>query len=64
MKTTQQRHARRIQRVIDHIHGHSAEDIDSAAVAEVVQLSAFHWHRIYVAVTGRVRALATRGSLV
>ncbi len=40
------------QRVIDHIHGHYAEDIDSAAVAEVAQLSAYHWHRIYYAVTG------------
>lgn len=52
MKTTQQRHAQRIQRVIDHIHDHSADDIDSATVAEVAQLSAYHWHRIYVAVTG------------
>ena len=58
MKTTQQRHSRRIQRVIDHIYGHFADDIDSAAVAEVAQLSAYHWHRIYVAVTGE-SAVAT-----
>ena len=58
MKTTQQRHAERIQRVIDHIHTHLAEDLDSAAVAEVAQLSTYHWHRIYVAVTGE-SAVAT-----
>ncbi|MGQ7845131.1 AraC family transcriptional regulator [Granulosicoccus sp. 3-233] len=58
MKTTQQRHAQRIQRVIDHIHDHLAEDIDSATVAEVAHLSAYHWHRIYVAVTGE-SAVAT-----
>ena len=52
MKTTQQRHVQLIQRVIDYIHVHSAEDHDSAAVANVAQLSAFHWHRIYVAATG------------
>ena len=58
MKTTQQRHVQRIQRVIDHIHNHSADEIDSAAVAEVAQLSSYHWHRIYVAVTGE-SAVAT-----
>ncbi len=58
MKTTQQRHAQRIQRVIDHIHNHSSDDIDSAAVAEVAQLSTYHWHRIYMAVTGE-SAVAT-----
>lgn len=58
MKSTQQRHAERIERVIEHIHGHSTEDIDSATIAEVAQLSAYHWHRIYVAVTGE-SAVAT-----
>lgn len=58
MKTSQQRHAQRIQRVIDYIHRHSEEDVDSATVAEVAQLSPYHWHRIYVAVTGE-SAVAT-----
>lgn len=58
MKTTQQRHAQRIQRVIDHIHDQSAAEIDSAAIAEIAQLSTYHWHRIYMAVTGE-SAVAT-----
>ncbi len=58
MKTSRSRYAAKIQRVIDHIHGHSAERIDSAAVAEIAQLSPYHWHRIYRAVTGE-SAVAT-----
>ena len=58
MKTSQQRNAQRIQRVIDHIHGQSAAELNSAAVAEIAQLSTYHWHRIYVAVTGE-SAVAT-----
>lgn len=72
MKATQQRHAQRIQRVIDYIHAHFAEELDSAAVAEVAHLSEYHWHRIYVAVTGesavstlrRVRLQKTAAALL
>lgn len=58
MKRTQLRHIERIQRVIDHIHNHCHDDIDSATVADIAHLSTFHWHRIYVAVTGE-SAVAT-----
>jgi AraC family transcriptional regulator len=43
---------KRINRVIDHIRDHLAEDLTLAQLARVAAFSPFHFHRIFRAVTG------------
>jgi AraC family transcriptional regulator len=43
---------KRINRVIDHIRGHLADDLTLAQLASVAAFSPFHFHRIFHVVTG------------
>lgn len=51
----------RINRVIDHVHGHLADAPRLKALARVACLSPFHFHRVFRAITGEtVRAFVAR----
>lgn len=54
------RYEDRIQRVIDYIHDHPAEDLSLDVLSDVAAVSRFHWHRIFKAVTGETCAQAVR----
>src|SRR5215471_16068173 len=43
---------RRVNRVIDHIREHLADELTLAALARVAAFSPFHFHRIFAAITG------------
>lgn len=47
-------------RVTTHIHDHLAAPLDLAELAVVADLSPFHWHRIYQALTGETAAATVR----
>ena len=47
---------RRVNRVIDHIREHLADDLPLAALARVAAFSPFHFHRVFRAVTGETVA--------
>jgi AraC family transcriptional regulator len=47
---------RRVNRVIDHIREHLADDLPLAALARVAAFSPFHFHRLFRAVTGETVA--------
>jgi AraC family transcriptional regulator len=47
---------RRVNRVIDHIREHLAEDLPLTALAGVAGFSPFHFHRVFRAVTGETVA--------
>lgn len=51
---------RRMTRVIDHIHDNPDGDLSLDRLAEVAGLSRFHFHRIYVAMTGETVAATAR----
>lgn len=53
-------HARRINRVIDHIDAHLAEDLDLPSLARVANFSAWHFHRLFLAHTGETLAARVR----
>ncbi len=42
----------RIQRVIDHVNAHLAEDLPLEALADAACFSSFHFHRIFTEMTG------------
>jgi len=42
----------RVNRVIDHIRDHLAEDLSLAGLARVAAFSPFHFHRVFKAITG------------
>lgn len=42
----------RLDRVVDFLHEHLEEEIGPEVLAEVANLSTYHWHRIYVAMRG------------
>jgi len=42
----------RVNRVIDHIREHLADDLSLAALARLAAFSPFHFHRLFRAVTG------------
>lgn len=50
--TDRQAYARRIQQVIDHIRQHLWEDLSLSQLAAVANLSPFHFHRLFTALTG------------
>jgi AraC family transcriptional regulator len=51
---------RRLLRVIDHIHANPAGDLSLDALADVAELSRFHFHRVFHAMTGETAAEAVR----
>jgi AraC family transcriptional regulator len=62
----------RVNRVIDHIRAHRAEELTLEALSRVAAFSPFHFHRVFKAVTGenlfelvqRIRLEAAAGALV
>jgi AraC family transcriptional regulator len=51
---------RRLLRVLDHIHDHPAGDLSLDALSDVAAMSRFHWHRVFLAMTGETLAQAVR----
>lgn len=51
-----QTYVARINRVTDHIDNHLAEPLDLAVLAAVANFSAWHFHRVFQAVTGETLA--------
>jgi AraC family transcriptional regulator len=49
-------YARRVDRVIDHIRNHLADELPLAALARVAAFSPFHFHRVFRGVTGETVA--------
>src|SRR6185436_19932594 len=47
---------RRVNRVIDHIREHLADELPLAALARLAAFSPFHFHRVFRAVTGETVA--------
>jgi AraC family transcriptional regulator len=43
---------RRVNRVIDHVRAHLADDLTLADLARVAAFSPFHFHRLFTAITG------------
>lgn len=50
----------RVLRVLQYIHDNPAGDLSLDALAEVGTTSRFHWHRVFVALTGETCAQAVR----
>jgi len=46
----------RINRVIDHIDGHLAEPLDLTTLASVAHFSSWHFHRVFLTMTGETLA--------
>jgi len=42
----------RVNRVIDHIRGHLADELSLSTLARVAAFSPFHFHRVFRAITG------------
>lgn len=53
-------HVARINRVLDHIDAHLGETLDLATLAEVAHFSPWHFHRIFLALTGETLANCIR----
>jgi AraC family transcriptional regulator len=49
---TRGEYERRVDRVIDHVRAHLAEDLTLAALAQVAAFSPFHFDRVFRAITG------------
>jgi AraC family transcriptional regulator len=43
---------KRVNRVIDHIHGHLGEELSLGELADVAAFSPYHFHRVFKAITG------------
>lgn len=54
------RYEDRIRRVLQHIHDHPDGDLSLDALAEVAAMSRFHWHRVFLGMTGETLAQAVR----
>jgi len=52
VETSRLEYAQRVNRVIDHIRAHLAEDLSLERLARVAAFSPFHFHRIFRAITG------------
>ncbi len=50
----------RMLRVLDYIHDHPDGDLSLDALADVAAMSRFHWHRVFVGMTGETCAQAVR----
>jgi AraC family transcriptional regulator len=53
-RRSQAEYTRRMHAVIEHIDRHLAEELDLATLAGVAHFSAFHFHRLFGALTGEV----------
>lgn len=53
-------HERRLARVLEHIHAHLDQPLDLLALADVAQLSAHHWHRVYRGLYGETVAATVK----
>ena len=62
MGDPRQAYAARIHRVTDHIDSHLAQPLDLAVLASVANFSAWHFHRVFQAVTGETLADPSPGS--
>src|SRR5262245_12688824 len=51
-RASQLEYTRRVNRVVDHVRQHLADDLSLAALAQLAAFSPFHFHRIFRAVTG------------
>jgi AraC family transcriptional regulator len=51
-RASQLEYARRVNRVVDHVREHLADELSLAALARLAAFSPFHFHRIFRAVTG------------
>ncbi|MDM0104097.1 AraC family transcriptional regulator [Variovorax sp. J22R24] len=56
MSSSRHAYVARINRVTDHIDSHLAEPLDLARLAEVANFSAWHFHRVFQAMTGETLA--------
>ena len=56
MSTPRHTYVARINRVTDHIDSHLAEPLDLATLASVAHFSAWHFHRVFQAMTGETLA--------
>ncbi|MEM9551366.1 MAG: AraC family transcriptional regulator [Pseudomonadota bacterium] len=50
----------RLRRVVRYIHENPAGDLSLDALADVAAMSRFHWHRVFLAMTGETCAAAVR----
>jgi AraC family transcriptional regulator len=50
--SSRREYERRINRVIDHVQGHLADDLTLERLAGVAAFSPFHFHRVFMAITG------------
>src|SRR5262249_10995900 len=63
---------RRVNRVMDHVEAHLAEELTLERLAAVAAFSPFHFHRVFAAITGetlsefirRIRLERAAGALV
>lgn len=51
---------KRLMRVLEYIHANPAGDLSLDTLADVAAMSRFHWHRVFLAMTGETCAQATR----
>ncbi len=51
-KRTAEDYKQRIMRVIDYIHSHLDDELDTSQLAQIACFSEYHWHRIYHSMTG------------
>jgi AraC family transcriptional regulator len=66
------KYEKRVNRVIDHIHGHLGEELSLTELARIAAFSPYHFHRVFRAITGetlfgfihRTRIERTAGALV
>ena len=50
----------RVLRVLQYIHDNPAGDLSLDALSEIAMMSRFHWHRVFVGMTGETCAQAVR----
>jgi AraC family transcriptional regulator len=50
--SSRREYERRINRVIDHVQAHLADELTLERLAEVAAFSPFHFHRVFAAITG------------
>ncbi|MGY0574619.1 helix-turn-helix transcriptional regulator [Bradyrhizobium sp. RDM12] len=70
--SSRREYERRINRVIDYVQGHLADDLTLERLARVAAFSPFHFHRVFAAITGetlsdfirRVRLERAAGALI
>lgn len=51
-QSTKTRYHQKVERIISYIHHHLDEPLSFSTLAEIACLSEYHWHRVYVSITG------------